>query len=144
MAAPHGVRTSSRKNGAAYREMCIRDRYRTEPALHARDADPAGFAWVVLDDADNSVVAFLRNDGTAQLLAISNFTPVARTGYRVGVPLAGHWAEVLNTDAGAYGGAGGGNLGRARTQPMPAHGHAQSLALALPPLSTLYFRHEGE
>ena len=118
MAAPHGVRTSSRKNGAAYREMCIRDRYRTEPALHARDADPAGFAWVVLDDADNSVVAFLRNDGTAQLLAISNFTPVARTGYRVGVPLAGHWAEVLNTDAGAYGGAGGGNLGRARTQPM--------------------------
>lgn len=118
--------------------------YRAQPALHARDADPAGFAWVVLDDADNSVVAFLRSDGTAQLLAISNFTPVARTGYRVGVPLAGHWAEVLNTDAGAYGGAGGGNLGRARTQPMPAHGHAQSLALALPPLSTLYFRHEGE
>ncbi|MFY2020230.1 1,4-alpha-glucan branching protein GlgB [Achromobacter dolens] len=118
--------------------------YRDQPALHALDADPAGFAWVVLDDADNSVVAFLRTDGAAQMLAISNFTPVARDGYRVGVPLPGRWAEVLNTDAGAYGGAGGGNLGLARTAPEPAHGHAQSLALTLPALSTLYFRHEGE
>ena len=54
--------------------------YRDQPALHALDADPAGFAWVVLDDADNSVVAFLRTDGAAQMLAISNFTPVARDG----------------------------------------------------------------
>ncbi|WP_241049211.1 1,4-alpha-glucan branching protein GlgB [Achromobacter xylosoxidans] len=118
--------------------------YRDLPALHARDAEPAGFAWVVLDDSDNSVVAFLRTDGAAQLLAISNFTPVARSGYRVGVPLAGRWAEILNTDAGGYGGAGGGNLGQARSGPDPAHGHAQSLTLTLPGLSTLYFLHQGE
>ncbi|MCV6796556.1 1,4-alpha-glucan branching protein GlgB [Achromobacter ruhlandii] len=118
--------------------------YRAQPALHARDADPAGFAWVVLDDADNSVVAFLRTDGATQLLAVCNFTPVARGGYRVGVPLAGRWDEVLNTDAGVYGGAGIGNLGQARTGPEAAHGHAQSLLLTLPPLSTLYFLRQGE
>ncbi|MFY2640979.1 1,4-alpha-glucan branching protein GlgB [Achromobacter insuavis] len=118
--------------------------YRAQPALHARDADPAGFAWVVLDDADNSVVAFLRTDGVSQLLAISNFTPVTRTGYRVGVPLAGRWAEVLNTDAGGYGGADSGNLGLARTHAAAAHGHMQSLELTLPALSTLYFTHQGD
>lgn len=118
--------------------------YHDLPALHARDADPAGFAWLVLDDADNSVVAFLRTDGAAPLLAVSNFTPVARQGYRVGVPLPGRWAEVLNTDAGSYGGAGHGNLGQAASDGQPAHGHAQSLALTLPGLSTLYFTHQGE
>ncbi|MFY3138238.1 1,4-alpha-glucan branching protein GlgB [Achromobacter xylosoxidans] len=118
--------------------------YRSLPALHARDADPAGFAWVVLDDADNSVVAFLRTDGAAQLLAVSNFTPVTRADYRVGVPLGGRWDEILNTDAGSYGGTGAGNLGLAQARAEPAHGHAQSLLLTLPPLSTLYFLHRGQ
>ncbi len=60
------------------------------------------------------------------------------------MPLAGRWDEVLNTDAGVYGGAGIGNLGQARTRPEAAHGHAQSLLLTLPPLSTLYFLRQGE
>ncbi|MBB1593232.1 1,4-alpha-glucan branching enzyme [Achromobacter sp. UMC46] len=112
--------------------------YRDTPALHELDADPEGFAWVVMDDADNSVAAFLRRAGGSLVLAVSNFTPVARHGYRIGVPVAGTWTETLNTDAGCYGGSGQGNQGAARTAAEPSHGHAQSLPLTLPPLSTLF------
>ncbi|MNT14046.1 1,4-alpha-glucan branching enzyme GlgB [compost metagenome] len=117
--------------------------YAQLPALHARDTDPAGFAWAILDDHDNSVVAFVRNDGQRHMLAVSNFTPVARHDYRIGVPRAGRWAELLNTDAAYYGGSGQGNQGGASTGDMPAHGQPQALSLTLPPLSTLYLMHEG-
>ncbi|MCY1534383.1 1,4-alpha-glucan branching enzyme GlgB [compost metagenome] len=117
--------------------------YQALPALHARDSDPAGFAWAVLDDRDNSVVAFVRSDGHAHVLAVSNFTPVVRHGYRIGVPRAGSWAEKLNTDAADYGGGGHGNQGGARTQDLPAHGQPQALSLTLPPLATLFLLHEG-
>lgn len=113
------------------------------PPLHALDADPAGFAWTILDDRDNSVVAFVRGDGQGHLLAVSNFTPVARHDYRVGVPRAGRWVELLNTDASHYGGSGQGNQGGANTGDMAAHGQPQALSLTLPPLSTLYLLHEG-
>jgi 1,4-alpha-glucan branching enzyme len=117
--------------------------YRALPALHALDADPAGFAWTVLDDRDNSVVAFIRSDGRSHLLAVSNFTPVVRHDYRIGVPRVGRWTEKLNTDATDYGGGGQGNRGGANTGDMPAHGQPQALSLTLPPLSTLFLLHEG-
>lgn len=117
--------------------------YQALPALHALDADPAGFAWTILDDRDNSVVAFVRSDGRSHLLAVSNFTPVVRHGYRVGVPQAGRWAEKLNTDALDYGGSGQGNRGGASTADTPAHGQPQALSLTLPPLATLFLLHEG-
>jgi len=117
--------------------------YRETPALHELDTDPAGFAWVVMDDADNSVAAFLRQAGGSLVLAVSNFTPVARHGYRVGVPMAGRWTETLNTDAGCYGGSGQGNQGAALTEAEPSHGHAQSLPLTLPPLATLFLTLQG-
>ncbi|MNP95404.1 1,4-alpha-glucan branching enzyme GlgB [compost metagenome] len=117
--------------------------YCRQPALHALDADPAGFAWTILDDQDNSVVAFVRSDGQGHMLAVSNFTPVTRHGYRVGVPRAGRWIEMLNTDASHYGGSGQGNQGGASTGDMAAHGQPQALSLTLPPLSTLYLLHEG-
>ncbi|CAB3627988.1 1,4-alpha-glucan branching protein GlgB [Achromobacter pestifer] len=117
--------------------------YRESPALHERDADPAGFSWAVVDDADNSVVAFLRAGTASLMLAVSNFTPVPRRAYRIGVPLAGRWSETLNTDAGCYGGSGQGNLGTAHTVGVAVHGHSQALSLTLPPLSTLFFTHEG-
>ncbi|MFJ3460334.1 1,4-alpha-glucan branching protein GlgB [Achromobacter spanius] len=117
--------------------------YRDTPALHARDADPSGFAWTILDDQDNSVVAFLRTDGQQQVLVVSNFTPVTRHDYRIGVPRAGRWAERLNTDASHYGGSGQGNQGGAHTGDMAAHGQPQALSLTLPPLSTLFLMHEG-
>nr|WP_088140598.1 1,4-alpha-glucan branching protein GlgB [Achromobacter xylosoxidans] len=117
--------------------------YRAVPALHALDADPAGFAWTILDDRDNSVVAFIRSDGPHHVLAVANFTPVARHDYRIGVPRAGRWAEKLNTDATHYGGSGQGNQGGASTGVSAAHGQPQALSLTLPPLATLFLLYEG-
>jgi 1,4-alpha-glucan branching enzyme len=119
--------------------------YRAEAALHARDCEPEGFDWVIGDDRANSVFAFLRKggDGAAPLLAISNMTPVPRHNYRIGVPRAGAWREVLNTDSAYYGGSNVGNAGLMTTTPHAAHGNAQSLTLVLPPLATILFRFEG-
>ena len=86
------------------------------------------------------MIAFLRRarDDSAPMLVVCNFTPVPRYGYRLGVPRAGQWREVLNSDSTVYGGSGIGNLGAVATDAGRAHGHAQSLALTLPPLATLY------
>lgn len=110
------------------------------PALHAEDFTSAGFAWVEHDDAERSVLSFLRNDphGGAPVLVVCNMTPVPRFAYRLGVPRAGRWREVLNSDAAAYGGSGLGNLGSVETQTIPAHGHAQSLSLTVPPLAAIF------
>jgi 1,4-alpha-glucan branching enzyme len=114
--------------------------YRDETALHARDCDPAGFEWVDCCDLENSVAIFLRHDGSGRsVLAAFNFTPVARTGYRVGVPRPGRWNEALNSDAKAYGGQGWGNFGGIEAEPVAAHGRASSVLLTLPPLGALFF-----
>ena len=119
--------------------------YRAEPALHARDTDPGGFRWVVGDDRANSVYAYLRwgFEADAPCLVVCNFTPVPRRGYRIGVPRAGRWAELLNSDAPLYGGSGVGNAGAVATEAVPAHGEAQSLSLTLPPLSTVVLKWTG-
>jgi 1,4-alpha-glucan branching enzyme len=116
--------------------------YREEPALHERDSDPAGFAWVDCNDAEQSVVSFLRYgaDPGEALLFICNCTPVPRPGYRVGVPWAGEWREVLNGDASVYGGSGQGNLGGVSSAPLAWHGHAQSLTLVAPPLAVVVLK----
>ncbi|MFC4167457.1 1,4-alpha-glucan branching protein GlgB [Teichococcus aestuarii] len=119
--------------------------YATLPALHALDCDPAGFRWVVMDDAVNSVLAFLRlgPEGSAPALVVCNLTPVNRTAYRLGVPLDGAWREVFNSDAAIYGGANGGNGGRVQAQAIASHDFEASLALELPGLSTLVLTPEG-
>jgi 1,4-alpha-glucan branching enzyme len=115
--------------------------YAAEPALHTLDAEPGGFEWLVADDAENSVFAWRRVDGTGrEMVAVCNFTPVPRPGYRIGLPQPGQWDEVLNTDAAVYGGSNMGNGGLISTEPVPSHGKPQSAALVLPPLGTLYFR----
>ncbi len=116
--------------------------YVGEPALHATDTRPEGFRWSVADDSGNSVYAFTRQtlDGASTLLVVSNMTPVPRHGYRVGVPKAGRWQEVLNTDAGVYGGGNLGNDGGATSDDVAAHGHPASVSLLLPPLATLVLR----
>jgi 1,4-alpha-glucan branching enzyme len=113
--------------------------YRATPALHRLDHAPEGFAWIVADDAANSVFAFSRSSapGAAEILVVANMTPVPRHDYRIGVAHAGLWRERLNSDAGVYGGAGLGNGGEVRTQGIAAHGQAQSLSLTLPPLGLL-------
>jgi 1,4-alpha-glucan branching enzyme len=113
--------------------------YRGEPALHVLDCDPAGFEWVDCCDLENSVVSFLRHDGAGRsVLVLLNFTPVPRTGYRVGVPREGHWAEALNSDALTYGGQGWGNFGGVDTEAVAAHGRPSSVVLTLPPLGALF------
>jgi 1,4-alpha-glucan branching enzyme len=112
--------------------------YRTTPALHEQDFSEAGFAWVDCADADISVISYLRlaNAGPPALV-VCNFTPVLRPSYRLGVPRAGRWREVLNSDATEYGGGGQGNLGGVVTEPVADHGHPQSLCVRLPPLAVL-------
>ena len=119
--------------------------YRRLPALHQRDCSADGFAWLVADDAAQSVVAWLRlgEAGAAPVMSISNFTPVPRYGYRIGVPGAGVWREQLNTDAACYGGGNVGNpFGLVTAEPVPSHGHAWSVSLVVPPLATLVLLHE--
>ncbi len=120
--------------------------YRDEPALHATDADPAGFDWAVADDEVNSVTAFLRRtrDGRRQVLAVSNMTPVPRDGYRIGVPDGGSWRFLLDSDQPIYGGAGYRAPGDAVAEEVPAHGRPFSVVLNLPPLSTLWLRRVAE
>jgi len=112
--------------------------YRATPALHEQDFTEAGFHWIDCDDADVSVISFMRQsrDGGLMLI-VCNFTPVLRDGYRLGVPRAGRWQERLNSDASDYGGSGRGNLGALEADAIAAHGHAHSLNLRLPPLAVL-------
>jgi 1,4-alpha-glucan branching enzyme len=115
--------------------------YREEPAMHERDAERGGFEWVDCNDAEASVVGLLRKgrDGGRVVLAVFNFTPLARSHYRLGVPAAGFWTERLNSDAVAYGGEGRGNLGGVEATPVSAHGRPCSLELTLPGLGAVLF-----
>ncbi|WP_018263127.1 1,4-alpha-glucan branching protein GlgB [Methylobacterium sp. WSM2598] len=119
--------------------------YAAVPALHARDTEAAGFEWLVADDADNSVIAWARKGREAGQVAIvvSNFTPIPRHGYRIGVPAPGYYREAINTDAAAYGGSNVGNYGGLEASCDPSHGQSCSLTLSLPPLGTVILVREG-
>ena len=119
--------------------------YRATPALHARDCEPEGFRWVVADDHANSVLAWLRfgEPGDAPVAVVSNFTPVPLDNYRIGLPLSGRWEEMLNTDAGRYGGSNLGNLGGVMAKAEPSHGLPASAEVVLPPLATVFLRYAG-
>jgi 1,4-alpha-glucan branching enzyme len=112
--------------------------YRSESALHALDFSSEGFEWVDANDTEQSVASFVRSDGGRHVLVAFNFTPVPRTAYRLGVPCGGRWAEVLNSDAEAYGGSGWGNLGGIEAEAEPWHGRPWSLPVTLPPLAAVF------
>ena len=119
--------------------------YRSHPALHQGDCQSGGFSWIDCGDRFNSVLTLLRRGADpADFMAIAfNFTSLTQSGYRVGVPQAGTYTELLNTDSMHYGGRNEGNTGRIRTEPVPAHGFPQSLNLTLPPLAALFLRPES-
>lgn len=119
--------------------------YCQEPALHELDCDPAGFEWVDGSDADNSVIAYLRKGKSPgePILAVFSFTPAQLENYRVGVPSAGYWREILNSDAADYGGSGRGNSGGVESEAIPTHGRAHSLNLTLPPLGMILLRRDA-
>ena len=118
--------------------------YASHPALHQRDSDGAGFQWTVGDDRANSVFSFVRYAANAPpVLVVCNMTPVPRHGYRIGVPLGGGWREIFNSDSAHYGGSNVGNAGRVEAAAFGAHGQPHSVELVLPPLGTIYLRHDG-
>ena len=111
--------------------------YRAKRALHAGDCDPDGFEWLVVDDAENSVFAWLRKaPGVAPVAVIANMTPTMRTNYSVPLPLDGRWNEILNSDSVHYGGTGKGNLGQVKA----SGGNA---TVTLPPLATIMLEYAG-
>jgi 1,4-alpha-glucan branching enzyme len=117
--------------------------YRATPALHVNDCRPEGFEWLEWNDAEAGVFAWVRKGraGDKPVVAVVNMTPVQRR-YRLGLPQAGLWREVLNTDAEAYGGGNRGNLGGVTTDKTPWHGQTQSADLTLPPLTAIYLQQD--
>jgi len=114
--------------------------YRQTPALFERDFTPDGFRWIDASDADSNVLAFLRYsaDGNRQLACIANLAPVPRQGYRIGLPVAGRWVELLNTDNGAFAGSGVGNGEGVWAEERTWHGLPHSADVTLPPLGVLW------
>ncbi|MGF1531311.1 MAG: 1,4-alpha-glucan branching protein GlgB [Puniceicoccaceae bacterium] len=128
--------------------LCLRDLnhfYLNEPCLGEFDLDPQGFEWVNCTDGDASCISFLRKsaDGDQVFLVISNFTPVDRETYRVGVPCPGFWKECINTNALEYGGRGHGNGGGLMADEIGNDGRDYSLMTYLPGNSTIIFKHLG-
>ena len=118
--------------------------YQAQAALFEQDYQPQGFEWRVVDDAEQSVFAFERIAANgARILVVSNFTPVPRHDYRIGVPLSGYYRETLNSDAACYQGSGMGNQGGVASEAITAHQQPHSIKLTLPPLSTLFFALEA-
>jgi 1,4-alpha-glucan branching enzyme len=111
--------------------------YRTLPALHELDCEQAGFEWLAMHDSDRSVFAWLRkgNDTRERCLVVVNFTPQVYRDYRVRVPFAGVWREVLNTDSAVYGGSNVGNAGAVQTLD---EGSIPEVSLAIPPLAAIF------
>ena len=116
--------------------------YRTEKPLHATDFFSDGFDWIDCNDAEQSVLVSQRLAGDESLIVIANFTPVPRHHYRIGVPSAGGYLEVMNTDSAHYGGSNIGNGGFIASEPKPWMNQQQSVSLTLPPLSVVVLRPE--
>ncbi len=116
--------------------------YRAEPALYEVDFEWPGFQWIDFSDAEQSVVAFIRRgrDPSNAVVCVCNLTPTPRWGYQIGVPAAGYYRELLNSDAAAYGGSNMGNGGGVWAEAAPCHGFPYSLSLTLPPLGVLFLK----
>jgi len=118
--------------------------YAAEPALHAGDADPSGFQWIVGDDAANSVIVYARfGGGGAPCVVCLNMSPEPRYGYGVNLPRAGAWREIFNSDAAIYGGGNIGNGGLVNASATAAQGQSANASVVLPPLGAVILRFEG-
>jgi 1,4-alpha-glucan branching enzyme len=120
----------------------LNETYRREPALFELDYDAVGFRWIDCNDNENSVFSLVRRARDTQnfVVMVFNFTPIVRYAYRIGVPEAGDYAEILNSDSSAYGGSNVGNGGHVASEAVAAHGFDQSLSLTVPPLGCLYLK----
>ncbi len=120
--------------------------YRRSPALWSQDSVPEGFSWIDANDAPGNVISFLRfgspEHAVPVLACVANFSAMPHSEYQLGLPLAGRWREVLNTDSTLYGGSGVGNLGVVNAIPKPWHGRPASATIVLPPLGVLWLTPE--
>ncbi|MEZ6130312.1 MAG: 1,4-alpha-glucan branching protein GlgB [Planctomycetaceae bacterium] len=140
------LRTFERHEGVR-RLVCDLNRlYVAQAALHTTDVHSEGFQWIVGDDRTNCVVAFVRQTASRdqQIVVLVNLTPTPRTSYRIGVPSAGFYAELLNTDARWYGGSDVGNAGGVWSSTPGSHGYANSIEVQLPPLGVTMLRFEPD
>ncbi len=128
-------------------QACLRDMnriYREHSAMWSQDHDPAGFEWIDANDATGNVYSWLRRGKDGSVIAVAiNFSPIVREHYRLGLPMAGTWTEILNTDAEAYGGSGAGNFGGVTAEGEGAHGLSSAATLVLPPLASVWLRWDG-
>ncbi len=117
--------------------------YRETPALYLQDTRSEGFRWIDGGNANDSVFSWVRygKEDSPPMLVVCNFTPVTRTDFRVGVPMAGHWVERLNTDSMYYGGSNQGNGDGLNSEHISAHGCEQSVVMTVPPLATVFFEY---
>jgi 1,4-alpha-glucan branching enzyme len=119
----------------------LNDIYRNEPALHSRDFEGEGFEWIDCHDSQNSVLVYLRSSKDDFIVTALNFTPVPREGYRIGVPQAGVYREMLNSDAADYNGSGIGNGARSlESEERPWMGRPFSVEITLPPLAGILLK----
>jgi 1,4-alpha-glucan branching enzyme len=127
--------------------QCVRDLnrvYGEHSAFWSLDHDPAGFEWIDANDAQGNVFSWVRRGADGSIVAVLvNFAPVPREDYRVGLPHAGPWGEILNTDAHEYGGSGVGNFGGVVADETPAHGLPASASVRVPPLGAVFLRWDG-
>ncbi len=140
-----GFEASAARRGVSRLVCDLNGLYKAMPALHECDCEPRGFEWIDAADAQTTTLSFVRWDRawSAPIVAVFNFTPVPRSGYRIGAPMQGSWSEILNTDADVYGGSGWGNYGSLTTTDVAMHGRPFSLDLVLPPLGAVFMRWNG-
>ena len=120
--------------------------YRSEPALHELDFDPAGHEWLDANDSENSVISYVRHASNRResIIVVCNLTPIPRHAYRIGVSEPGYYREILNSDAREYWGGGQGNLGGIEATLVPWHGRPYSISITAPPLGIVLFKKDGE
>ena len=119
--------------------------YTGNAPLYELDFDPNGFEWLVVDDAQNSVFAFERRSRKGErIIVISNFTPIPRENYRIGVNESGEYEEILNSDSSFYQGSNMGNGGKVLSEEIESHGKSQSINVVIPPLATIYLKFKAQ
>jgi 1,4-alpha-glucan branching enzyme len=138
---PWDLREDPRHEGVLHWVRDLNALHEVEPALHSVDAEPDGFEWIDASDAEGGTLCFLRRgrDPRQVIVAVLNLTPMPHERFRVGLPAAGTWREVLNSDAEVYGGSGVGNLGPVQADRTPRHDRPYSAEIVLPPLACLFF-----